>query len=77
MKHSRAMAQTVKLSVGLVALFGLSTPASAHVKWFTQTDGRDRPVEPSALLTPTFGAVFCVALVLVLRARPHWRQNPG
>jgi len=65
MKYSRAMAQTVKLSVGLVALFGLSTPASAHVKWFTQTDGRDRPVEPSALLTPTFGAVFCVALVLV------------
>ena len=64
-KHSPATARTVKLSIGFVALFGLSTAASAHVKWFTHTDGRDRPVEPSALLTPTFGAVLCVALVLV------------
>ncbi len=64
-KYSPATARTVKLSIGFVALFGLSTAASAHVKWFTHTDGRDRPVEPSALLTPTFGTVFCVALVLV------------
>lgn len=64
-KHRPATARTVKLSIGFVALFGLATAASAHVKWFTHTDGRDRPVEPFALLTPTFGTVFCVALVLV------------
>ncbi len=65
MKHSRALPRTAKLSIGLAALFSLPTAASAHVKWFTHTDGRDRPVEPSALLTPTFCAIFCVALLLV------------
>lgn len=65
MKDSRARARTVNLSIGFVALLGLSTAASAHVKWFTHTDGRDQPVEPSALLSPTFGAVLCVALLFV------------
>lgn len=55
----------VKRSLAFIALSGLSTAASAHVKWFTQTNGHDRPVEPSRLFSPTFGAVFCVALVLV------------
>ena len=65
MKDKRTLARTVTLLIGSVPLLGLATAASAHVKWFTHTDGRDRPVAPSVLLTPTFGAVLCVALLLV------------
>ncbi|MGI4944827.1 MAG: hypothetical protein ACRYHQ_30440, partial [Janthinobacterium lividum] len=62
---NRAIARAIKLPIAFVTLLGLSTTASAHVKWFTHTDGHDRPVEPFALLTPTFAVVFCVALLLV------------
>lgn len=64
-KRNRMAASAVKFVIGIVAPFGLSTAALAHVKWFTQTDGGDQPVPPVALLTPIFGAVLCVALVLV------------
>ena len=58
-------ASLLRVSVCFAGLIVWATPASAHVKWFTQTNGHARPVQPAQLLTPTFGVVLSVAALLV------------
>lgn len=63
--EDKAMARSTTMPLGFLALLSLSAAATAHVKWFTQAAVNDRPVEPSALLSPIFGTVLGVAVLLV------------